>query len=698
MATSDDGRGRRALLIGVDRYPLLPAHQLQGCVNDVTAMAAVLRTRFGFPSERVTVLTDGDATQAGIRAALAALAGEVEPDDVVVLHYSGHGSQRSVDPARPDLAEGDRLDETIVPGDSGRGADPNRDITDDEVHAWLTAVTAVTPNVTLVFDCCHSGTVVRDLGFGLSARDVPADERPFETMGIPADDPSRTVAVTASGRGPSRWLPVGDRWVLLAACRAEEKALEHGEGDVVHGAFTAFLLQALEGGAAGATAADLFQRAAAVLTSRYPAQHPQMEGAGRDRELFGTRFFEAVPFVPVTERTGDAVSLEAGAVLGASAGSEWGVFPAGLRAADPALRVGRVRLDTVGPASSRGTMLEETTQGAVGPGTVASLEAAGPSDPRLAVEVVGVGDDPAVAAGVASVREVVDEARFGRAAGAAPTETAAAGGSDLRAYVLAPRSDAGADDPVPQLGAVDRPTLAVVGPDGRLAMPVTRLDAGDWAERLEANLGTLARYRASLAITNPAPPAGLAAVRFTLLRAAEGGAWVEAEPDPSTGIPTFSVGDAIGLRIANPSPADVFVTVLDFGLAGRIFQLHPPAGPGDRLVAGGQIDVPPSPDEGFALAFPDGFPFVADPGERAPADGIETFKLFATAQSPLDLGPLLGGGLRDLDGPAVEESGLGRLLGAALAGSVLRDVAPRAPTDQGWITVDRPFLLRATPG
>jgi hypothetical protein len=696
MGTTDD-RGRRALLIGIDRYPLLPAHQLRGSVNDVTVISTVLRTRFGFPPDRVSVLTDGDATQAGIRSALATLAGEVQADDVVVLHYSGHGSQRKVDPSRPDLAEGDRLDETIVPSDSGRGSDPNRDITDDELHAWLTAVTAVTPNVTLVFDCCHSGTVVRDLDFGLPVRDVPADERPFEAMGIPADDPSRTVATSPPGRGPSRWMPVGDRWVLLAACRAEEKAQEHADGEVIHGAFTAFLLRALEAAPSGATAADLFQRAATLLSSRYPGQHPQMEGGGRERELFGAHFFEAVPFIPVTDRTGDAVTLEAGAVLGASVGSEWGVFPPGSRSADPALRTGRVRLDAVGPASSKGTVLEETGPGAVGPGTLAVLEAAGPTDPRLAVEVVGAGDDPAVAAGVASVREVVHRARFGRPP-ENPASSAAVDGPDLRAYVVSPRAAAGAGDPVPQLGAVDRPTIAVVGRDGRLAMPVVGLEDRDWADRLEANLGTLARSRGALAIANPTPPAGLDTVRFTLLRAGDGGAWVEATPDPSTGLPEFAVGDVIGFRVANPSAADVYVTVLDFGLAGRIFQLHPPAGPGDRLVAGGQIDVPPSPGEGFALAFPDGFPFVAEPGERSPAEGIETFKLFATAERPLDLGPLLGGGLRDLDSPDSDPSPLGRLLGAALAGRVLRDVAPRAPMDQGWITIDRPFLLRAGKG
>src|SRR4029079_410394 len=152
-----------------------------------------------------------------------------------------------------------------------------------------------------------------------------------------------------------------------------------------------------------------------------------------------------------------------------------------------------------------------------------------------------------------------------------------------------PRTAVGPDDPVPQLGPLGQPTLTVVGRDGRLAMPVMALDASDTAARLEANLGTLARYRSSLAIANPSPGPGLEGIRFTLLRAGDGGAWAEAAPDRSTGIPAFAVGDVIGFRVSNPSSADVFVTVLDFGLAGRIFQLHPPAGPGDRLAPGGQV-------------------------------------------------------------------------------------------------------------
>ena len=75
------------------------------------------------------------------------------------MHYSGHGSQmRDREGDEPD-----GFDETIVAADSGRSPAPIRDITDDELNLWLRKITERTPNVTLIFDFCHSGTVTRDL-------------------------------------------------------------------------------------------------------------------------------------------------------------------------------------------------------------------------------------------------------------------------------------------------------------------------------------------------------------------------------------------------------------------------------------------------------------------------------------------------------------------------------------------------------
>lgn len=168
MSGSDDGRGKWAVVIGIDAYSKLDdRYQLSGCVNDAELMAHVLEHNFGFPAGNITLLRNEAATRDGILAALDALADRVGENDVAVVHYSGHGSQMT----DREGDEPDGLDETIMPHDSGRRPYPNRDISDDELHAWLLRVTEATPYVTLIFDCCHSGTrhhLARCVRYGLA--------------------------------------------------------------------------------------------------------------------------------------------------------------------------------------------------------------------------------------------------------------------------------------------------------------------------------------------------------------------------------------------------------------------------------------------------------------------------------------------------------------------------------------------------
>ena len=131
MSNSSE-RAKWALLIGINAYPnLTKFEQLKGCVNDARLMAGVLKDRFGFPEDHVTVLEEAEATRAGILAALDALAERAGTDDIVVLYYAGHGSQIT------DLEgdEPDGLDETIVPYDGVRESGPNTDITDVDADA-----------------------------------------------------------------------------------------------------------------------------------------------------------------------------------------------------------------------------------------------------------------------------------------------------------------------------------------------------------------------------------------------------------------------------------------------------------------------------------------------------------------------------------------------------------------------------------
>lgn len=108
---------KRALLVGCN-YPGTKA-ELHGCVNDVSRMYKSLVDRFGFGESYITVMVDTDKrsvqpTGANIKKVLGRLIDESNPGDILVFHYSGHGTQVPDESGEP----GDTgLDEAIVPTD-----------------------------------------------------------------------------------------------------------------------------------------------------------------------------------------------------------------------------------------------------------------------------------------------------------------------------------------------------------------------------------------------------------------------------------------------------------------------------------------------------------------------------------------------------------------------------------------------------
>lgn len=92
---------KRALLVGCN-YPGTKV-ELHGCANDVKRMKNTLITRFGFDEEDILVLLDTDRsgmqpTGANIRNCLAKMIAGIRPGDVMVFHYSGHGTQVREEP------------------------------------------------------------------------------------------------------------------------------------------------------------------------------------------------------------------------------------------------------------------------------------------------------------------------------------------------------------------------------------------------------------------------------------------------------------------------------------------------------------------------------------------------------------------------------------------------------------------------
>lgn len=650
---------KRALLIGIDDYPHI--RTLDGCVNDARLMRSVLVETFGFPDSQITLLANEQATRAGILEAFDALIAATGANDIVVVHYAGHGSQMTD-------REGDEpsgFDSTLMPWDTARDPGENRDITDDEIHLKLVALGARTPFTTIVVDACHSGTITRD-AFGAKSRGVEADRRPVTALPpspIPPGRPARTRS------GASGWMPLADKYVLIAGCRDDEESKEYfpPEGGGPHGALTYFLCHELRRATAGTSYRDVFETVAARVNAYNKAQHPQMEGTA-DRALFGVTDLVPQLFMPVTARAGDSVTLGGGTAQGITVGSTYAVHPAATKdAAGPGL--GTIVITAVRAFAADARVTGEAAAGAIAPGARAFETAHAFGDFTLAVRV-DAPDGPERAAIEHAVR-AASRLRL----------VAEGDAADARVVLLAPRAAVAPGTPVPQAGVLDAPKWAAVGGTGDLLMKLKA--PGDTATVVE-NLEKIAQCRRVLATDNPDPRSRLrGAVTFEILRPGPGGEWVPATPAANGGHVVFEDGDTVGIRVTSRHDRAVHIALVDIGLAGAVtVAAQERLEPNVPFIVSGP------------LSFPAGFPFTDLNDPLNGADGLETMKLFVTEQ-PVDFRALAQSGMRSA---AAQPSPLASLLAGGLAQATTRDFAPApvAVADPGadWTTVSRTFVLR----
>jgi len=320
-----------ALLVGINSYANPRVPSLCGCCNDVEGMSQFLRLRFGAPGEAVRTLLNGKATHEAIKTAFrehlietarcSSGASHAEPKPAFLFHFSGHGSQ-ALDPTG---TKPNGLDETIVPYDSRTPG--VYDIKDWELGQLLEELNRYTDNVTVVLDCCHSGSGTRapQPNF-VAARRCPTDTRPQPT-GRPTTTSATRALATASG-----WMQP-DRYVLLAACRDRELANEYrvGQGKDLrsYGVLTYFLLQELATCGPGGrrlTYRELHERVRCEVNRIYDSQTPQCEG-DRDRVVFGGLRPQRDPFFTVVEKSGGYIWVDGGLAQQLTEGSLLHAYP-----------------------------------------------------------------------------------------------------------------------------------------------------------------------------------------------------------------------------------------------------------------------------------------------------------------------------------------------------------------------------------
>lgn len=138
----------KALLTGINNYQYIG--DLSGCLNDVANMKSLLEDSFGFESENIRELENHQVTYDNIRDGFDWLFEDAEEGDRLVFHFSGHGSYK------PSEDDDEPVDELLCLY-SMDWDDEDSFLLDDDLGDLLKRK----PDgviMTVVLDCCHSGT------------------------------------------------------------------------------------------------------------------------------------------------------------------------------------------------------------------------------------------------------------------------------------------------------------------------------------------------------------------------------------------------------------------------------------------------------------------------------------------------------------------------------------------------------------
>lgn len=259
-AASAKGR-KYGLFVGINAYTA-GINPLKGCINDATKMRDAMTTKFGFKTADTMLLTDASATRAAILANLQKYQAAAGVGDVVMFHYSGHGTlfpdayseeqdeTKMIYMEAPNDAgqmeviyERGTYDSAIVPFDAmatTSGKKWRNLILDDELYAIFSAITRKGAQVILVSDSCHSGSIDRAVPKGVQPRTQPL----AAVFGVRRfSDLDFGTPTAKSGRKTPP--PVKGLYLSMTGSKDDEFSLDASFGGVPMGLFTSTLLKSM---------------------------------------------------------------------------------------------------------------------------------------------------------------------------------------------------------------------------------------------------------------------------------------------------------------------------------------------------------------------------------------------------------------------------------------------------------------------
>lgn len=346
---------RHALLIAS------PWRDLKGPLHDVDAMSTLLR-RYDF---RIMQLRGNEATRNNIIRDWKCLISRLGRHDTALIYYSGHGGlleivpSTNIAPARYQF---------LVPNDY----DPNNvneflGILDIEISQLVHQMTKRTDNVTLILDCCHSGRMARDPGHAKTAVPKAVERLQVKSDSIIAgllDQLQNTGRRTLDSLLKYSTVEGNSRAVRLVAAAENEKAYEFRDRPGRRmGAMTKALIASLEDalsinmsasseeqpsgsttGIHGVSWESVGLRVGQMVNAEFPDQHPHVEGP-HQRLVFSCQTKQNRSLL--VSRDGSDLVIHGGLVAGVRRNDIYVIMPPNHQQMDQSMQLGEARVLSV---------------------------------------------------------------------------------------------------------------------------------------------------------------------------------------------------------------------------------------------------------------------------------------------------------------------------------------------------------------
>ncbi|KAF2804947.1 uncharacterized protein BDZ99DRAFT_491010 [Mytilinidion resinicola] len=334
-----------AILIGINAYPESP---MRGCMRDVQQVRKIIEempnpvhiqmfTASPAEDSNLSPLAESPElwpTYDNVTSSVKKITSSAKPGDFVYIHYSGHGTTIKASGGSSIKSPGDLALVLLEVTDRTN----MRYLRGLELAYLLRDMVEKGLTVTLVLDCCFSGSVVRKDSMVRCLSYDPQTDAAYPL------DPSQSLSLEAEASRPAyrdvslrpNWLVNPDGYTILTACGPTEvaKELVLNQNGERHGVLSYFLLRTFAKlGGVGGKQQHIYHHLCArfreTREKRKNEQNPMFYG-NKNLCFFGraTPRIRSAP-IPIIKKPDGSIQLEAGQAHGICDHDQFSVHPLG---------------------------------------------------------------------------------------------------------------------------------------------------------------------------------------------------------------------------------------------------------------------------------------------------------------------------------------------------------------------------------